>query len=154
MKYLQLTLLTLILIGSSCAPKPKNIPYTRTGMVKCVGHDRQTITVESEAQAGTIGKAIAYAEINAFENILFKGIPNSNQESPLVPNEYKSTSENRGFYTAFLDNGGYASYMMSTTLSDDFESNGVHLVTQKIQIDLHRLRKNLEKIGIIKYLGL
>jgi len=148
---IKLLALVTLLVGCTTT---KPIPYVRTGLVKSVDQDRQTITLTSEARAENAGKASYFAEINAFENLLFKGIPNSNQEKPLVSNESKSVSKHQAFYQDLLDKRGYERYVMSSLLNQKYESGGVHTVVQEIQIDLHSLRKVLEQNNIIKSFGL
>lgn len=154
MRYTLYLILAFTITFAACSTQKANIPYVRTGMVTCLDHDRQTITLNSEGQAEAIGKAAAYAEMNAFENLLFKGVPNSNQEKAMVPDEYNSVRQNEAFYNDFLDNGGYMKYVMSSTISNEYKSNGVYLVNQRIQIDIHGLRKYLKENNITRSFGL
>lgn len=152
MKHTFLLLIIAVLLASCSSTK--SIPYARTGMVKSVNQDRQTITVTSESRAENLGKASYYAEINAFENLLFKGIPNSNQEKPLVRNEGSSVSKHKAYYRQLLDNRGYERFIMSSLPNQKYRDGGVHTVVQQIQIDLHALRKDLEDNKIIGSFGL
>lgn len=152
MKLQHFSIIIVFLFVSACAPKI-NMSYQRTGMVTCQKHDKMTITVLSEGQAENVGKAVGFAERNAIENILFKGIPKSNQEKPLIPNEYSAKDSHGDFLFDLVENGGYKSYIMSSLIDHDFNSGGVHLVNQEIQIDLTNLRKHLESNGVVRKFG-
>ncbi len=143
----------MLLIFSSCTPK-MNIAFQRTGMVKCLKHDRMTITLSSEGQAETTGKAINFAERNAIENLLFKGIPNSNQEKPLIENESKSLNDHSAFFEDFISNRGFQKYITSSLVADDYQNGKYHLITQNITIDLTNLRSFLVSNGILQKFGL
>ena len=94
MKHSIILLLLLNIIACSTV----NIQFQRSGAVNAVEHENSIIVLSSLAQAENINKAIYFAERNAFENLLFKGIPNTNQESPMVPNETKAMDGNATFF--------------------------------------------------------
>lgn len=142
----------LVCLGISCSPK-LNMQYQRTGLVKSVKHDRMTIHLTSEARAETAGKAAAFAERNAIENLLYKGIPDSNQERAIIDNEGQVNRQHPNFYEDFIINRGFENYVMSSNIVDNYNNGGVHFITIQIQVDLNNLRKHLNKTGIIKSFG-
>ena len=80
----------LFLLFFACST-PKNVPFERTGAVTFMGVEESgTIILESEGVGVNLDQAIAHAERNAIENLLFKGIPGSTQRQPLVPKEYEA----------------------------------------------------------------
>ena len=151
-KYIQFLALVILFLGS-CTPK-MNVGYERTGRVKCIKHDRMTITLSSEGQAESVGKAVNFAERNAIENLLFKGIPASNQEKPLIDNESVAKNKNAAFFDEFIMNRGYQQYITESLIADDYQNGSYHLITQNITVDLTNLRDFLVKEGIIKKFGL
>ncbi len=154
MKYIFILFASVLFINCSPKTTTNNIPYQRNGMVNCIEYDKMTITVISEGQAESKSKAITHAEVNAIENILFKGIPKSNQERPLVSNEEKAVRMNSNFFKEFIDYQGYTKYMTESLVHETFQQNGVHMVRQKITFDLMNMRNHLEQKKIIKSFGL
>lgn len=152
MKIQHTTLLIITVFILACSPK-LNIGYERTGMVTCDKYDKMTITLISESQAASTSNGIYYAERNAIENLLFKGIPKSNQEKPLIPNEYAAKDKHADFLFDFIENRGYKSYVISSLIVNDYSNRGVHMVTEEIKIDLTNLRRYLESNQVIKKFG-
>ena len=149
-KIISLAVFGLILV--SCSPKV--IPYQRTGEVNAVSHENSIVTVSSVGRAGSKNTAIHYAERNAFENILFKGVPNTNQESPLIPDENTALRNNEKLISSLLTKEGYLRYIMDSYTITSNNSGGVHVVDQSVKIDIKALRKYLESQGILKKFGL
>ena len=89
-----------------------------------------------------------------YENLLFKGIPNTNQESPMVPNEYLALEDNGVILERLLVNQGYKRFIMDSYTSHSSVSRGVTFVDQVIKIDLRGLRNFLQEEGITKKFGL
>lgn len=146
--FLVITIATLI----SCSKTI--IPYDRTGEVNAVSHENSIVVVRSQGRAENPGKAVYHAERNAFENLLFKGIPNTNQESPMIPNETAAMSKHKATLSELLANQGYVKYIMDSYTGNSSKSGGVVAVEQVIKIDLRALRNNLENEGITKKFGL
>ncbi len=146
--------LSLMLMNILACTPTQQLVYQRTGMVTCSTHDRMSITLVAEGQAETLNKAVSFAERNAIENLLFKGIPKSNQEKPLISDESKAKVENPGFFSSFVDNRGFQEFVVSSEVADDYLSGKVHFVKQKIVFDLTNLRNYLQKEGIVKKFGI
>ena len=83
MRIIYLVIITFLI---SCAPA-KKLQFTRTGEVECENFTSSVITLRSTARASDLSGAVYFAERNAFENILFKGIPDCNLRTPLIENE-------------------------------------------------------------------
>lgn len=144
-------LVILAFVGCS---KSINIPYQRTGEVSSVNHERAIIKVQSSSKASNDEGAINYAERQAFENILFKGIPNSNQEVALIATESKAWANNKAVMESLIINGGYLQYIISSKTVDLVRQGGVSFVKQNVEIDLAALRKYLVSEKVIKKFGL
>ncbi len=148
------TWMAFILINMMACTPTQQLVYQRTGMVSCTSHDRMTISLLSEGQAETLDKAVGFAERNAIENLLFKGIPNSNQEKPLIKNESMAKRDNPDFFTTFVTNRGYQEFVTNSTVEDDYLNGKIHFVKQKIVFDLTNLKKHLQAQGISRKFGL
>jgi hypothetical protein len=147
MRILFATLLTLWL---SVSFAQKNaIPYSRNGMVEFVSGDKNTLTVTTQSFADKEAIAFAYAERNALENILFRGIPKSNQENPMVADEDKARSSSLDR----LINQDYKKYLISSFLVEKHKQKKVHYVTLEVKFDINALRKYLEDNGIVRKFG-
>ena len=99
---MRLIIIIAVFILSGCSPQVTPFQYQRTGEVNAVNHENSIITISSQSRAETLIKAITFAERNAFENLLFKGVPNTNQESPLIENEFKALDANNAFFDRLL----------------------------------------------------
>jgi hypothetical protein len=150
--FVAFTLSTLFFLISCTAPMA--IPYERSGKVTCSKYEENVIHIVSEGRAESTGKASNYAERNAFENLLFKGIPASNQESPIVPNESESLRKNGGYFSDLLNNQRYQRFILKSEIAEDVISSKVHFIKQNMSIDLKALRKDLEQNKVIRKFGL
>ena len=61
--------------------------------------------------------AINDAERQAFETILFKGIPGSTQKNALIENQGKAREDHKSYFENFFDQNGYKSFVMSSITS-------------------------------------
>jgi len=130
------------------------VPYERTGEVNAVSHENSIIVLSSQARAESDSKAVYHAERNAFENLIFKGIPNTNQESPMVPNEIKALRDHPTLFENLLVDQGYRRYVMDTYTANTQSVGSVRLIEQVIKIDLKALRNYLQAEGATKKFGL
>ena len=123
-------------------------------MVECVEKGRTTITLSSTSLGKDQGTAHEFAIRNAFENILFKGIPNSNQEKPIIANEITSREDHQAFYNNFFQNAEYRKFILDNYIENSYKSNGGTNVNSIIKIDLGAFKKHLEQSKITKKFGL
>ncbi len=149
--YFLITMLVVALAGCS---KTTTVPYQRTGEVSAVSHERSIIKVQSSSKAANDDAAVNFAERQAFENILYKGIPNSNQEVALIGSETKAWADNKLVMKSLITDRGYLQYIISSKTVDLVRENGVSFVKQNVEIDLAALRKYLERESVIKKFGL
>jgi len=141
--------LLLFLIGCS---RPAAISYQRTGEVRFVStEDKGTITVDSKGFASDISTATYYAERNAFENLLFKGIPGSNQVQPIIPDENIAWQQHGAVLKKLLSED-YSKFVMSAETRYRSESEPVE-IDRTISVDINSLRKYLESEGVIRKFG-
>lgn len=151
--------LILVLIWS-CKPgqrattTAKPIPFERTAEVQFVESASNTITLISAHRAENQQTAIVYAEVNALENLLFRGIPGSNQENPMIEDENMIYKKHGDFLKRLLDQGTYRQFMIASENEYTQHFNTMTQVKQLITIDLKALRKHLESNGVVRSFGL
>lgn len=147
-------IIVILLLALAGCSKTTMVPYQRTGEVSSVSHERGLIKVQSSSKAANDEAAVNYAEQQAFENILFKGIPNSNQEVALISNESKAWSDHKLVMKSLITDRGYLQYIVSSKTIDLVRQNGVSFVKQNVEIDLAALRRYLVNEKAIKKFGL
>jgi hypothetical protein len=143
--------MTIMLMSCS---RSLSIPFERTGEVNAVSHENSIVVLRSQGHAENRAKALYHAERNAMENLIFKGIPNTNQESPLVDNETKALGSHKSFFKNFFVDQGYKRYIMESYTSHASVNKGVSYLEQEIKIDLKSLRNALQQEGITRKFGL
>ncbi len=131
----------------------QSIPYSRTGEVLASDSDRNTITLLSTSRAHTLGLANLYAERNALENLLFRGIQGSAFEEPMISNEAELTADQKTTLDRFIQSE-YEKYLIDAHNTSQSESQGVHTVQRSITLDVKSMRKYLEQYSVIKKFGL
>lgn len=146
-------LAVIILFSISCSPK-LNIAYQRNGSVEFVSGDKNTITLSSNGYAESEGKAVYYAEINAIENVLFRGIPNSNQENPMIANESQLTNSQKIELENLVQREGYRNFLIQSYRSGGGLNRGTWNITQIVKLDIQALRKYLEEKSLTRKFGL
>jgi hypothetical protein len=132
---------------------------------KVVPHTGEVNFLYKEAQ-GTIGiKSIGYgknkkqavedAQKKAFLILLFKGIPGTELNIPLVQNEYETRAKHSSYFTTLLDEGNYRTYIMSSAESSALsKAYGTKKIAVDIKINYNSLRKDLEQNQVIRKFGL
>lgn len=99
-----------------------------------------------------------YAKIDALKAILFKGIPGSGLQRPLVPDP-GAEDKYRDYFTNFFDDGG--KYLNFVAISNDGSiEDGDRLKVGKqlkigvvVSVQKANLRRELEAAGIVKKLS-
>jgi hypothetical protein len=92
--------------------------------------------------------------MNAFENILYRGIPGSMQREPLISNEKEARQKHFSFLNQLLEGEDYHSFMTASLVDERTGKRGKFTVTQRVSFDIEALRRHLEKNGIIRKFGL
>ena len=151
MKIYTFLMISLFITIFACQTTKQIIPYQRTGEVIFVKQPSVgTVVLESNAYASDRATGIFYAEKNVFENLFFKGIPGSPQQTPMIPDEEKAIYGHRNFFKRFFNSNEYRKYTIESVLVDEKKNSSGVMVTQEITIDLDALRKLLKKEQIIK----
>lgn len=124
------------------------------------------VTLQSKEPSGTVilnasgyGRnyeaAVHDAKVNAFQVLLFKGIPGSELRFPLVDDEVVSKERHKEYYENLLDKESYRRFIIRS------DENPMSLVKVKgskkivvhMTIDYISLRKDLEQKQIIRKFG-
>ena len=127
------------------------------GYVKYSGSPNPgVIVVVSNGFGKDIRKSNANAFAGAFYALLFRGIPGSAYELPMVPNETQMKANS--VITALLD-GGYNAFVMEDNMRDEIKTtkkkdgaNGIS-TTHLITINCDALRRYLEERSVIRKFG-
>jgi hypothetical protein len=141
--------LVIALIGlHSCSPKLQ--PYS--GEVNFLSKEAiGTITVKSIGNGKNQNDAIMDAEKNAFYVILFKGIPGTDLNVPLIENEDEVKSKHASYLKYLFDDTNYKSYIMSSSNLIKIKKN--KKISLNIKINYNSLRKNLEQNQVVRKFG-
>jgi hypothetical protein len=143
--------ISLILGLHSCSPKIQ----TNSGEVNFMYKEAQgTIVVKSIGYGINQSEAVISAEKNAFKVILFRGLPGTELNVPLITNEGEVTSKHAEYFNNLLEQGNYKSYMMSSIISSNLvKLKGTKKITVDIKINYNSLRKSLEQSQIVRKFG-
>ncbi len=142
-----------ILIWGLHSCSPKLLPYS--GEVNFLYKEAQgTIAVKSTGYGKTQNDAVTDAQKNAFKVILFKGIPGTELNVPLIENENEAKSNHDSYFKKLLDQGFYKTFMMSSTESSNLiQIKGGKKITVDVKINYNSLRKDLEQNQVIRKFG-
>jgi len=109
---------------------------------------KQTISLKITGYGVEQKVAIENAEINAFEALLFKGIPG--QATPLVPDALRSRELHQDYYKDLLKNKRYKHFLMgSNPAADDLRQVSRGKIAVDLKVDVEGLRKDLKENNVI-----
>jgi hypothetical protein len=151
MKYF--ILISIVLGLHNCSPKTKSLNLGSE--VNFLYKESQgSIAVKSVGFGNNQETAEVNAEQNAFYVVLFRGIPGTEQNIPLVENEQESKSKHVKYFENFFEKGYYKTFMMSSIISSKLsKSNSGKTITLNVKININSLRKDLEQNQIIRKFG-
>lgn len=114
-----------------------------------------TVIVSAAGYGPSKEAAIQNAESNAFNSLLFRGIPGSQQQLPMIADEAAA----RKVHSTYLDKllgGGYKAFMLLSTPQSAFAAahNGRKNITQQVKINVDALRRDMEQHGVVRKFGL
>jgi hypothetical protein len=113
-----------------------------------------TMTVKSQGFGRKENAAITDAQKNAFNTLLFRGIPGTEFSVPLIDNENEARSNNMEYFTKFFEEGYYHNFIMSSTLSEaPVKVKGGKLYSVEIKINYNSLKTELEQNNIVRKFG-
>jgi len=138
----------------SCSPK--TMPSAEVNFIG--SGERGTLKVKSIGYGKkwkNIDEAKKNAEINAFNAILFRGIPGSDIGNAMVgTNESEHKSNHSDYFREFFQNMRYRTFVMSSeAISPIVQQKGYQKITVALTINLNALRRDLEQSGVIRKFG-
>ncbi len=154
MKKSSILLYGFVLFLFSCSPKVQPQPYSAE--VNFLYKEAQgTIAVRTTGFGKNQTDAVRDAQINAFNVILFKGIPGTELNVPLVSNENDAKSKNPEYFKNLFDRDFYKTFMMSSSESSSLMNvKGGKKITVDVKINYNSLRIDLEQKTIVRKFGL
>lgn len=147
-QYLFLAALAAVCLAGCRSPKPI---YNVVG----IHDDANSITIRCSGYGKTEADAIADAGRYAVEQLLFRGVPNTNQRNPLIGTDESSAKRQYETYLNDLfNNERYLSFLTLTTPVESGKERGTYWTIVDITINLRALRMDLEQAGVIRKFGL
>ena len=124
--------------------------------VNYLSGDYKTVTVRATGVGNNEQDAVYYAETNAFDVLLFRGLPGSNQSLALIgSNEIELKQKFEDYFNTFYNNLRYRTFIMSSVPMSDVVKlrGGGNSITLDIKINIYALRRDLEESGVIQGFG-
>lgn len=143
-----LTIGVLLLLLLSCK---STVQYDQPNVVLLFESGGE-ITLQSRITNGK--NAVEEAQKLAFETILFRGIPNSQYNLPLIENRNTAFENHQKYFDNFFKEGYYKTFIISSNNLDmykDVKKNKILVLNTKI--NYHALRRDLEQNGVIRKFG-
>ncbi len=172
-----LVLLSALLIGGISWQCNKELSYNYETESMEQG-EKGTVMFKVYSYGKSVEDAVQRAKMDAVHAVLFKGIPGSNVEDPLVKDQAEAQKKHTKFFKEFFgvelldkrvrEKGGVrygpksADYRLyversgdgSISPEDRVKVDGGYKVGVPVSVNHSRLRKRLEKEGIVKEFGL
>lgn len=148
----QILFLTIAILGfQRCNPGLQSY----SGEVNFLYKESQgTIAVKSLGYGRNQTEAVTDAQINAFKVLLFRGLPGTELNTPLIENEKEARSRNGDYFDSFFDKDHYKTFLMSSTESSNLiKMKGTKKISVDLKINYASLRRDLEQNQIIRKFG-
>lgn len=147
-----LTILTVTLGLQSCSPKVTDAYSAEVNLLN--KETTGSITVKSIGYGKNHEAAVIDAQKNAINVILFKGIPGTDLNVPLVANESEAKAKYAPYFNRLLEQGNYRSFIMASNESSNLISvKGGKKISVDIKINFNSLRKDLEQNQVTRKFG-
>ena len=114
-----------------------------------------TVMVSSGGYGPTKPLATINAESNAFSTLIFRGIPGSQQQLPMIADEGSARKQHSAYFEQLLK-GGYKPFMMLSEQQSAYAAgrNRRKNLTQRVKINVDALRRDMEQSGVVRKFGL
>jgi hypothetical protein len=115
-----------------------------------------TITVRSIGTGNNKENAIIKSEINAITILLFRGVPSSQQNTPILSiDETEAKKTYKKYFDELFIQGRYKTFIMSSIPVGIFTKHGraERDIPVDITINLKALKNDLENHGIVRKFG-
>jgi hypothetical protein len=152
MKEKSLLLISLVFGFMGCSPK---ILPTAETIFESAGEPGTIILNSTGYYKGGVDETTFVAEKQAFETLLFRGIPGSEVSNPLIGiNEAEIKEKNKKYFDEFYTGKRYRTFVMSSEKIDTKQSKGFRSVKIRLKINVSSLTKDLEYKGVKRGFGL
>ena len=147
--------LWVLLFLAGCGPKT----YTPTAEVSYINYQNEEMTLRAVGYGKKEALALEDARIRAIDNLLFRGIPNSSLNQPLIETSEKEVKYNHpGYFNELYNNRKYLTFVSGTFQTSDFfrDANtprGQKMLIADVVINIASLRRDLVENGIIRRFG-
>ena len=149
---IHLLLLFLILGLYACSPKLQSSSAEVNFLYK---EAQGVIVVKSIGYGKSLSDAVQDAQKSAFRIILFRGLPGTDLNVPLITDGDNVVQQHQDYFKKFFDQGYYKNFMMSSTESSNLiKINGMNKISVDVKINYNSLRIDLENFRIIRKFGL
>lgn len=153
MKPLLKAALLLISIAGLYYCSPKVAPQTSEVSFLYKGEDG-TMGVRGIGYGNNRNAAIMEAQISAFRVLLFRGIPGTELNVPMIENESEARAKNPGYFSRLFEQQWYKTFMMSSTESSGLSYvNGMYKISVDVKINYAALRRDLEQNSVTRKFG-
>ena len=148
------TLCLAVLVSAISCIGPSTAPagYERTGHVQTVEHDNASLTVVSKSHGDDLAQARYHADVKAFQQLFFEGIPKSNQQIALISKDRQS-DDIKMWVSKFMQSGTYLPYVTSRRTINSFEKVDIIMIEEQLTIDIESLRPYLVEKNVIPKMG-
>lgn len=146
-------LIALISIVTLVSCSPKIYPVKSCNVIS---EQNGTLTLRSTGYGKQKVEALNMAEANALEALLFRGIPGTQYNSPLVEiDEVSAKEKNPEYFKNILNTARSKSFITSSIPVSDYSwtKYKVWTISSDVTINVVALRKDLEQHGIVRKFG-
>jgi len=147
----------LIAAGIFCFASCSQKTYT-TNVSNNATTEEGSIRISSNGKGANLPQAYDNAIENAFSTLLYRGIPESVQSTPLIPNETTAKEQYPTIMACFKDKNCYSQFLTHAAKQGDKERiRGDKLfnyeVKSDVTINIRALRTYLEQNNVIRKFG-
>jgi len=119
-------------------------------------YTNQIMSVESIGYGAKTPEALENAKKNAIDVILFRGVPNSSLNRPLVGTDKQTAlQKNKKYFKELYKNRRYSSFITQAVSITPFKKleNGSKGLKATVKVNIQALRVDMENNGIIRKFG-
>ncbi|MEK7253209.1 MAG: hypothetical protein AAB316_00560 [Bacteroidota bacterium] len=132
-----------------------NSSKTLTGEVNYLtDSELGTVLVSAAGYGASKSQAVSNAETNAFNTLIFNGIPGSQYRLPMV--EASEKGKHKTYFYRLLDEQGYKSFLMLSEPQTAFSGGRKNQknILVKVKINVDGLRRDMEQAQVVRKFGL
>lgn len=124
--------------------------------VNCIDTNGETMTFRVVGYGKNAKVAFRNAELNVIKALMFEGVPNSQQHTPMVPEPESVAMSKYGEQLNPFFDGQYQSEITRSVIVRKFgkDINRQKSITLDVTVNVRALRNKLERIGVIRKFGL